>query len=73
MIRVANQEIEKVRARTVVNRRLAATPLKPINSVWIAGPFADHDKGMSAEHEPERGPVDLGKSYRVGKATVRLD
>ncbi len=62
-------EIDNVRA-AVVNRRLAATPLKPINAVCITGPFADNGKGMSAEHEPERGPIDLGKTYQVGKATV---
>src|SRR5438132_41551 len=62
-------EIAAVRAASV-SRRLAATPLKPINAAWIAGPFADGDKGLRAEHEPERGPIDLGKNYPVGKAAI---
>jgi putative heme-binding domain-containing protein len=62
-------EIAAVRAASV-SRRLAATPLKPIDAAWITGPFADGDKGLRAEHEPERGPIDLGKTYPVGKAAI---
>ena len=52
------------------DRRLAAAPLRPIDALWVIGPFADGDKGLAAEHEPERGPIDLGRTYQEAGASL---
>ena len=47
----------------VEESRLAAAPSKPIERVWLAGPFDDGAAGLSQLHPPQQQAVDLAAQY----------
>jgi putative heme-binding domain-containing protein len=57
--------VQRVRADTD-DRRLSTAPLKPVDPLWLIGPFADGGQGFDRAHPPETGPVDVAASYIDG-------
>ena len=49
--------------QSVLEGRLAATPLHEVGKVWAVGPFADGEKGFQTTHPPEQGAIELTAEY----------
>lgn len=52
------------------DRKLMAASITSVDTVWLAGPFADHGKAFETVHPPETGAINLSDSYSSSRGKV---